>query len=99
MSPGPQYWDTVHTCHAECPCHAGGGPPADFIENAPVSKERELTSDEAAALVVTHGIVAIRDGGLAYVFFDLGDGRVLRLTESNPSWGYERAWHLVDEAL
>lgn len=20
----------IHTCHAECPCHSGGKPPADF---------------------------------------------------------------------
>ena len=30
--------DGVHTCHAECPCHAGGEPVPDFEESAVPTK-------------------------------------------------------------
>lgn len=54
MQPREHDWAGVHTCHAECPCQAGGQPARDFIgitRSATVTPDRR-TQDEIDAAIL-----------------------------------------------
>lgn len=43
-------WVGVHTCHAECPCHAGGEPTPDFVDTPGPLERATLRSRDRAGL-------------------------------------------------
>jgi hypothetical protein len=50
-------WGSVHTCHAKCPCHAGGEPVPDFLEQNPSADGRVSSCAHAQVEYESHSLI------------------------------------------